>query len=167
MEKDNKLETVNNRPVLSKLVNNFLLFIVTCGFIGYLPGAPGTYASILGCIIAYFFTFNSVFGNAVFVCSLAVCSVVCINLLKYSGKDPSYIVIDELVGMFVTMTGFKPDLLNIISGFILFRFFDIIKPPPIRNVEHFKGGYGVVADDVLAGIFANMFMHLGYIIFKS
>ena len=163
--KDNNLETVNNKLPLSKL-NNFLLFIVTCGFIGFLPGAPGTYASILGCIILYFFTFSSVFGNIVFVCCLTVCSVVCINLLEYEGEDPSYIVIDEIVGMFITMTGHEMNLLNIISGFILFRFFDIIKPYPIRRVERFKGGYGIVADDVLAGIFANMLIHLGYIIFK-
>jgi len=161
------LETINNRPFLSKLTNNSLLFIVTCGFIGYLPGAPGTYASILGCVIVYLFTFNSVFGNVVFVCCLAVCSVACINLLKYNGEDPSYIVIDELVGIFITMAGHKTNLLNIIIGFILFRFFDIIKPYPIRRVENFKGGYGIVADDVLAGIFANLFMYLGCIIFKS
>jgi phosphatidylglycerophosphatase A len=161
------LETVNNKLLLSKLLNNFLLFVVTCGFIGYLPGAPGTYASILGCIIVYFFTFDYFLGNIVFVCSLAACSIICINLLKYDGKDPSYIVIDELVGMFVTMAGFKPDILNIISGFIFFRFFDIIKPYPIRQVEHFKGGYGVVADDILAGVFANLFIHLGHIALNS
>jgi phosphatidylglycerophosphatase A len=160
------LETINNRSALSKLINNVMLFIVTCGFIGYLPGAPGTYASILGCIIVYFFTFSSVFGNVAFVCCLALCSVVCINLLKYDSEDPSYIVIDEFVGMFVTMAGHKTNLFNIIIGFILFRFFDIIKPYPIRRVEHLKGGYGVVADDVLAGIFANLLMYLGYMIFK-
>lgn len=161
------MTNVDSRPALYKLANNFLLFIVTCGFIGYLPGAPGTYASILGCIAVYFLASDSVLVNVVFVCSLIVCSVVCINLLKYNGEDPSYIVIDEFAGVFVTMAGFKPDLLNITCGFILFRFFDIIKPYPIRNVEHFKRGYGIVADDVLAGIFANMLMNLGYIIFKA
>jgi phosphatidylglycerophosphatase A len=93
-------------------------------------------------------------------------SVVSISLLKYEGEDPSYIVIDELVGMFITMAGHEMNIMNIISGFILFRFFDIIKPYPIRRVEHFKGGYGIVADDVLAGIFANMLIYLGYMIFK-
>jgi phosphatidylglycerophosphatase A len=161
------LETTKNRSSLSKLANNFLLFIVTCGFIGYLPCAPGTYASILGCIIVYFLAFHSVLGNVLFVCSLAVCSVVCINLLKYENEDPSYIVIDELVGIFVTMAGHKPDLLNIISGFIFFRFFDIIKPYPIKRVERLRGGYGIVADDILAGVFANLIMHLGYMLLRS
>jgi phosphatidylglycerophosphatase A len=161
------LETIKNKLPLSKLANKFLLFIVTCGFIGYLPGAPGTYASILGCFIVYFIAFSSVFGNMVFVCCLTVCSVISINLLKYDGEDPSYIVLDELVGMFVTMAGHKMNLLNIITGFIFFRFFDIIKPFPIRHVERLKGGYGVVADDVLAGIFANLLMYLGYMIFKT
>ncbi|MCX5812249.1 MAG: phosphatidylglycerophosphatase A [Proteobacteria bacterium] len=160
------METTDKSSALSKLTNNFLLFIVTCGFIGYLPGASGTYASILGCIIVYFFTFSSFSGNVVFICCLTVCSIVCINLLKYDSEDPSYIVIDELVGMLVTMAGHETNLLNIISGFILFRFFDIIKPYPIRRVERLKGGYGVVADDVLAGIFANLLMYLGYMVFK-
>ena len=165
MEQDNKLGNVNHRPGLSKFANSFLLFVITCGYIGYLPGAPGTYASILACIIVYFLTFSSVFWNMVFVCCLAVCSIVCINLMKYGDEDPYYIVIDELVGMFFTMAGHKPDFLNIIIGFILFRFFDIIKPYPIRRVEHLKGGYGVVADDVLSGIFANLLMCSGYMVF--
>jgi phosphatidylglycerophosphatase A len=87
-------------------------------------------------------------------------------LLKYDGKDPSYIVIDELAGMFVAMAGHKPTALNIISGFILFRIFDIIKPYPIRRVERLKGGYGVVADDVLAGIFANCLIWLEYLVLR-
>jgi phosphatidylglycerophosphatase A len=160
------LETVNKKPAPSKLANNLLLFIVTCGFIGYLPGAPGTYASILGCVIVYFVNFNSLLGNIIFVCCLTLFSIVCINFLEYEGEDPSYIVIDELVGMFITMAGHPSNFLNIISGLILFRFFDIIKPYPIRRVESLKVGYGVVADDILAGVFANLLLYSGYMIFK-
>lgn len=163
MGQDNKLRTVNDRPVISRLANRCLLFIVTCGFMGYLPGASGTYASIFGCIIIYLFPFSTMSGNLFFVCAFAVCSIICINFLKYDGEDPSYIVIDELAGMFIAMAGHKPTLLNIISGFILFRIFDIIKPYPIKRIERLKRGYGVVADDVLAGLFANCFIWLGYL----
>ena len=134
------------------------MFIAACGYIGYLPGAPGTYASAFGCIIVYFFPFLTTFYSLPFLCVFVVCSIICINLLKYDGEDPPYIVIDELVGIFVTMAGHKPTILNIFIGFILFRVFDIIKPYPIRRIERLKGGYGVVADDVLAGIFANLIL---------
>jgi phosphatidylglycerophosphatase A len=139
-----------------------LLFIATCGFVGYLPVAPGTYASILGCAVAYFFPFSSLSGNTLFLCGLIVCSVLCVNRLKYEGEDPPYIVIDEFAGMLVAMAGHKTTALNLLIGFILFRFFDIIKPYPIKHFERLKGGYGVVADDIVAGIFANLLLWMGY-----
>lgn len=145
---------------MSKTLQNILKFIVTCGYIGYLPVAPGTYASILGCLIIYFSPFSSTPYNLLFLCVFAACSIICINLLKYDGEDPSYIVIDELAGMFITMAGHELTILNIFTGFIFFRLFDIIKPYPIRRIERLKGGYGVVADDVLAGIFANLMLYL-------
>jgi len=103
----------------------------------------------------------------IFLCCLIPVSILCINILEYHDDDPSYIVIDELAGMSVTMAGHEANLLNIITGFILFRFFDIIKCYPVKQVERFKKGYGVVADDVLAGIFANMVICLGYAILKK
>jgi phosphatidylglycerophosphatase A len=70
-------------------------------------------------------------------------------------KDPGCIVIDEFVGVLVTMAGHKLTILALFEGFILFRAFDILKPYPIRKVERLPGGLGIVADDVLAGIFAS------------
>ncbi len=144
-----------------------LLFITTCCYIGYLPGAPGTYASIAACLIMYALPFFSMSGSVGFACTLIVCSVLSVNALKYDGEDPSYIVIDELAGMFVALAGHGPTFVNLISGFLLFRFFDIIKPYPIRLTERLKGGYGVVADDVLAGIFANIGIWLGHIVMEA
>jgi phosphatidylglycerophosphatase A len=135
---------------------------VTCGFVGYIPGAPGTYASILGCVILYVLPFDSLFSSVVLVFVVAVISVISVNNLMYDGDDPSYIVIDELAGMFAAMAGHKVTLLSLIIGFILFRFFDIIKPYPIRQLERLRGGYGVVADDIVAGVFANFLLWLGY-----
>jgi phosphatidylglycerophosphatase A len=135
---------------------------VTCGFVGYIPGAPGTYASILGCVILYVLPFDSLFSSVVLVFVVAVISVISVNNLMYDGDDPSYIVIDELAGMFVTIAGHEVTLLSLFIGFILFRFFDIIKPYPIRQLERLRGGYGVVADDIVAGVFANFLLWLGY-----
>lgn len=137
-------------------MEKFFLFIVTCCFIGYIPYIPGTIASIIPCLILYFFPFKSLSVYIVFLIILIAFSIMCINKLSFEGKDPRYIVIDELVGMFLTMAGHSIEIINLITGFILFRFFDIVKPHPVRYVERYKKGYGIVADDVVAGVFANV-----------
>ncbi len=138
-------------------LNRILQCVVTCCYTGYIPGAPGTYASILGCILIYFSP--PIFGNmAISICftiGLVLFSVLCIDLFKYKGKDPGYIVIDELAGICVTMAGHRITFMKTIIGFVLFRFFDIAKPFPIKHAERLKGGYGIVADDVIAGLFAS------------
>lgn len=150
------------RPI-SKSLQQASLFIVTCGFVGHLPLAPGTFAAALGSVLLYFFP--GLFLNPMFVAGLVVFSVLCINALEFEDKDPGYVVIDELAGMCVTMVGHRTTILWTVLGFLLFRFFDIVKPTPIRNVEHLKKGYGVVADDVMAGAFANVTLWVGYALY--
>jgi phosphatidylglycerophosphatase A len=133
-----------------------LLFFVTCGFVGYLPFAPGTWGSAIGCFFLYLFPFPSLAGNLIFLPALIICAIVAINNLRYEGEDPGYIVIDEFAGMYVAMAGHKAIAVNLVIGFILFRVFDIIKPYPIRHFERLRKGYGVVADDIAAGIYANI-----------
>ncbi len=86
-------------------------------------------------------------------------------MFEFTGEDPGYIVIDELTGMFITMAGHKPTFITLIAGFFLFRIFDIIKPYPANTVEGFKKGYGIAADDIIAGIYANIVLWLGYLLF--
>jgi phosphatidylglycerophosphatase A len=78
----------------------------------------------------------------------------------YESEDPSQIVIDEVCGYLFTMVLIPFNWVNVITGFILFRILDILKPYPIRNIEKFRGGYGIVLDDVLAGIYANILMQI-------
>ncbi|HEX2965550.1 MAG TPA: phosphatidylglycerophosphatase A [Syntrophorhabdaceae bacterium] len=141
---------------IQKSLDAILRFLVTCCYIGYLPGASGTYASAAACILVYFFP--SVFADIFFCAGLVVFSVICVNLYRYDGTDPKYIVIDELAGMCVALAGHSASLKNIIIAFVLFRLFDILKPVPIRTAERLRGGYGVMADDVIAGIFANIIL---------
>ena len=68
--------------------------------------------------------------------------------------DPKQIVIDEWAGMAITLIGVPPRLSSYIAAFILFRIFDVIKPPPARQLEKLPGGYGIVMDDVFAGFYA-------------
>ncbi len=138
------------------------MFVVSCGFVGHIPGAPGTYASVIGCVILYLLSFSSPLAGVVLVIAVTFISVVSVNNLAYEGEDPAYVVIDELAGMFMTMAGHRATVMTLFIGFILFRFFDIIKPYPIKRFERLKGGYGVVADDIVAGILANLLLWLGY-----
>lgn len=137
-------------------MNKGPLFFVTCGFIGYLPFMPGTYASALGCIILYLFPVDSFMSNILIIICLVALSVICINKMELGSNDPPHVVIDEMAGMLITMAGHKSTIMNLIAGFILFRFFDIVKPYPIRYVERYKKGYGIMADDIIAGVFANI-----------
>ena len=75
---------------------------------------------------------------------------------KNSGtKDPGVVVIDEISGFLLTMAGSPVNLYYLASGFVLFRFFDILKPPPVRQAERiFPGGAGIMIDDLLAGCYA-------------
>ena len=130
-----------------------------------MPFAPGTWASLLGCILIYLFPFHSLITNIVFICTFTIFSIISINMFEFNGEDPGYIVIDELIGMFITMAGHKTTFISLIAGFFLFRFFDIIKPYPVNAVESFRKGYGIVADDIIAGIYANIVLWLGYLLF--
>jgi phosphatidylglycerophosphatase A len=141
---------------IQKTFNRALQCIVTCCYVGYIPGAPGTYASALGCVFIYFFP--SIFSNLFFCGGLILFSILCVNFFRYDGVDPGYIVIDEFAGICVTMAGHNITLVSTISGLILFRVFDIAKPFPVRQAEHLKGGYGIVADDAVAGILANIIL---------
>lgn len=129
------------------------LWFITCGYIGYLPYAPGTYASILACLLLYFFP---LFGNPITIAVFTAAGIFCITASRTEEKDPGYVVIDELIGMFIAVAGHVPTPLNLIKGFILFRTFDILKPYPIRRIERLPGAYGIIMDDVFAGALANV-----------
>ena len=74
--------------------------------------------------------------------------------------DPSEVVIDEVVGMMVTLAYLPWSFVSIGLGFLLFRVFDILKPPPARQLESLPGGWGIVIDDVVAGVYANLALRL-------
>jgi phosphatidylglycerophosphatase A len=140
---------VKRRPI-----DNVLSFFNTCFCTGYIPFAPGTFVSVLAAVLIYFFpgTLTSIY----FTLLCIIFGTASINAERYEGKDPGHIVIDEFAGMCVAMAGHKASLTNVIIGFVLFRIFDIIKPFPINRMERLPRGYGVMADDVLAGVFSNI-----------
>ena len=139
-------------------------FVATAGGIGYLPFAPGTWASIAAAIVWYFLALKT--GNDFtwqFILLLIViiggvyCSAKCSSK---EDKDPSRIVIDEVAGMWVALFLIPPTYMNFLAGFILFRFFDIAKPFGIRKMESLRKGWGIMLDDLLAGIYSNVLIRV-------
>ena len=123
--------------------------------LGKISFAPGTWGSV-GAIPLYWFYRNYDFEYLVLLTTLFFAGVYLSS--RYSKrvgeKDPSLIVLDEVVGFMVATYFHYFSLLNLVALFVLFRFFDIVKPFPIRKIESVPGGWGIMLDDVLAGFAA-------------
>jgi len=129
-----------------------LWYASLCG-VGFLPRAPGTFASAVTCIALYFVP---PLDNPIVPVLAIILGLVALGRVEGVESDAGHIVIDEFIGMLVACLGRSPSAGNLIKAFILFRAFDILKPYPIRKVERLPGAYGIIADDVLAGVFANL-----------
>jgi len=146
-----------------KLREDAVMFLATGFYIGNLPFAPGTFGSLIGLPLCFALAGISL-APAVFCALLFISFAVYIadaaeKLLKRS--DPGCIVIDEIAGMMVTLIGMPFNPITAVIGFIIFRILDILKPFPIRNIDRrIPGGLGVVADDVAAGIIANLLLRI-------
>jgi len=134
--------------------------IATLGPIGYVPFAPGTFGTLIALLALFFLrpTFPAMLMMTIVTFILGIFSARSAEAVL--GKDdPGQVVIDEVAGYFVTMLFFDPNVINLVISFFLFRFFDIVKPPPIRHIEKkFKGGLGIMLDDVIAGAFSALLL---------
>lgn len=138
-----------------------VLFIATGAHVGNIPFAPGTFGSILGLGACYLLSMVSVSVAAIIVTALIVLSVWASEHAErlVGKKDPGSVVIDEVAGMVVTLMGLPFGVVTALSGFILFRLLDILKPHPVRFFQDdLPGGAGIVMDDVAAGIIANIIL---------
>ena len=140
------------------------LFIASASYIGMIPGAPGTYAS-LATTLVYFLIYRIYFRILPELHLSAVCLITAAGVFAAArvsrnlGKeDPSLVVIDEVAGQLTAFLLLPVNLFNLVAGTFLFRLFDIWKPFPIRRLEPLKNGVGIMADDLLAGIYANLIL---------
>ncbi len=187
--KENKLS--NSELQTKTFYDYFSLVFTTCG-VGYLPLAPGTWGSIVGVLIYLGVVWieskilenlivqgwqslqlNAWFWVVNLILFLALCFVgikTSKNVAKLLGKkDPQIVVIDEVMGVLLVFM-FVPFLTSwwlIISGFVLFRLFDITKPYPIKTLEILPDGIGVCADDLLAGVYGGICLSILYAISLS
>jgi phosphatidylglycerophosphatase A len=144
-------------------MNRFILILATGLGVGYSPVAPGTLGTLVAILIYYFLSEISPPLYEITLIGFFFLSVwVSENAERFfRKKDDQRIVIDEIIGFLTTMLWVPKTIRFVIIGFFLFRFFDILKPFPIRRLEKgFKGGFGVVLDDVVAGVYANIVLRL-------
>lgn len=152
--------------------------IATGFFAGYIPWASGTFGTLVGALFFLIpgFADIPVLTTAILVGLLAgvfasarIASAEGHQLTESARRmkerfqpgehetpDPSIVVIDEIVGMWIAMFAIPLSLPGVVVAFFTFRFFDIIKPYPARQVEHLGSGWGIMLDDVVAGIYANI-----------
>jgi phosphatidylglycerophosphatase A len=134
------------------------LGLVSFGFLGCAPWAPGTFGTLGGVAIAWALSRSPLYPLWVLVVAAAL------YLLGRSlgawaerhagGKDPSFFVLDEVIGYLLTVFWLRgPSLLALVVAFLAFRFFDILKPPPVRRMERVPGADGILLDDVVAGLY--------------
>lgn len=138
----------------------------TLFFSGYTPLAPGTAGSAVVAVL--YFYLGSSLGVAEWLVVLATTFVVGVYtahcMEREWGKDPGRVVIDEGVGYLVTVA-FLPHSLGVAAAaFFLFRVFDVVKPTPVRQLERLPGGWGIVLDDVMAGVYGNLLIRIALLL---
>ena len=137
------------------------LFIATCGYLGYAPIAPGTFGSAAGLLV--FFAVQASGSIAIELVTIVALFAVgiwsgTIAEHHFGGVDPGPIVLDEVVGMLITLALLPVNTTGAIVGFLVFRVLDVVKPWPSARFEKLPGGLGVMADDGMAAIYGNLVM---------
>ena len=139
------------------------LFIATFGYIGYAPIAPGTFGSAAGLAVFYgvrhFGSTSVELGAIVVLFALGIWSGTEAEH-HFGGIDPGPVVLDEVVGMLVTLALLPVNVVGALVGFFVFRVLDVVKPWPSAQMERLPGGLGVMADDGMAAVYGNVVMRI-------
>jgi phosphatidylglycerophosphatase A len=137
------------------------LFVATCGYLGYAPIAPGTFGSAAG--LAVFVAVRSTGSVSVELTTIVVLFAIgiwsgTVAEHHFGGIDPGPVVLDEVVGMLITLALLPVNMTGAIVGFLIFRVLDVVKPWPSAGFEKLPGGLGVMADDGMAALYGNLLM---------
>jgi len=135
--------------------------ITSVFYLGHIPVMPGTLGS-LGALAIYYFINNNtalyiIITIVIFLAGMFLCGA---SEKIYGRKDPEEVVIDEACGMMLSLMFVPYSIRIMIAGFILFRIFDILKPPPLRKIESLAGASGIMLDDVAAAIYTNIILQI-------
>jgi len=150
----------------SKTSRSALRIVATVCYSGYVPVAPGTAASAVTAVAHYYLcgSVGLAGWGAILLVGFAVAVYAAGAMAQEWGKDPRRVVIDEAIGYLVTVALLPHGAWTAVLGFLAFRVFDVVKPPPIRRLEELPGGWGIVLDDVLAGVYGNLVIRAGILI---
>lgn len=139
------------------------VFLASFGYVGYFPIAPGTAGSAAALPLFYLLRW---FGVP-WVELVAIAAVFVIGVWAAQGtevalgrKDPGLVVIDEVLGMLITLALLPVSIWGVLLGFLLFRALDVIKPYPAAQLEHLHGGLGIMADDAVAGLYSHILLRV-------
>ena len=137
------------------------LFVATCGYLGYVPLAPGTFGSAAG--LAVFYAVRTTESVVVELAVIAILFAVgiwsgTVAEDHFGGIDPGPVVMDEVVGMLITLALLNVNVTGALVGFLVFRILDVIKPWPSARFESLPGGWGIMADDGMAAVYGNLIM---------
>ena len=140
-----------------KLVKSFASL-----FVGYSPVAPGTFGTLIGIPLYLILYPQGIKIYIIFTTLFIILGIEISSLAEtiFDEHDSPKIIIDEIAGFLVTMLFIPLNIKFILLGFILFRIFDIWKPVPISHLQKFPGGIGIMADDILAGIYSNIILQV-------
>ena len=152
------LPRTSNRPIFSPPI-----LLATWFGVGLLPKAPGTWGSLAALPFAWWIATTGGYV-AIFIGVLLIFMAGCwaseIYIQRMGGEDPGPVVIDEVAGQWLAVSLVPPDILLYSLGFLLFRFTDIVKPWPVRWADSgIKGGFGIMFDDLLAGLYAAVLLY--------
>ena len=137
--------------------------LATVAYCGYFPIAPGTVGSAAGLVVylLVWWTQSPILEVGLIAFIFAAGTWAATHAERYfGGIDPGPVVVDEVLGMLVTLAFIPVGWSAALAGFFIFRVFDVIKPYPANRLEKFHGGFGIMADDAMAGIYANLTLRL-------
>ena len=141
-------------------MTRFAVFVATFVYTGLFPFAPGTMGSLAGLVVyALIVRVGAGFAlESIVIAGLYALGVWAANVAErhFGSVDPGPVVIDEVVGMLITLFLVPVGVTGAIVGLLLFRVFDIVKPFPAARLERLHGGFGVMSDDAMAGIYGNL-----------
>ncbi len=135
------------------------VLLATAGHVGAVPLAPGTWGSAVGVGVLLAVRLTGAAGAEVALLAAVLAAGVwsaTVTERRYGRPDPGAIVIDEVAGMLITLLWIPVTWVGLLAGFLAFRIFDIVKPFPARAAERLPAGWGVMADDVVAGLYAHL-----------
>jgi phosphatidylglycerophosphatase A len=144
-------------------VTRLAVFVATVAYCGYAPIAPGTFGSAAGLLIyLVVVAARSPAVEIALIVATLLAGVWSATQAErhFGGIDPGPVVIDEVLGMLVTLAFIPVGWSGALTGFVIFRVFDVIKPYPANRLEHLHGGLGIMADDAMAGIYSNVCLRL-------